>query len=75
MMKKQWKTITPSDYPWERAALDFIREGLPDHDPYRAWANFELFCSPQFSPTHRSWTRPLPSGIIGARLLDDPRSR
>ena len=23
-------------------ALDFIRTGLPDHDPYRAWANFEF---------------------------------
>ena len=23
-------------------ALDFIRAGLPDHDPYRAWSNFEF---------------------------------
>jgi serine/threonine protein kinase len=22
--------------------LDFIRKGLPDHDPYRAWSNFEF---------------------------------
>lgn len=42
MMKKHWNAIAPSRYPWERAALDFIREGLPDHDPYRAWANFEF---------------------------------
>ena len=41
-MKARWNTITPSQYPWERAALDFVREGLPDHDPYRAWANFEF---------------------------------
>src|SRR5882724_6733375 len=42
MMKKHWNTITPSRFPWERAALDFIRDGLPDHEPYRAWANFEF---------------------------------
>ena len=42
MMKTRWTTITPSQYPWERAALDFVRAGLPDHEPYRAWANFEF---------------------------------
>jgi hypothetical protein len=42
MMKTHWTTITPSQYPWEQAALDFVRSGLPDHDPYRAWANFEF---------------------------------
>ncbi len=42
MTATRWNTITPSQYPWERTALDFIRDGLPDHDPYRAWSNFEL---------------------------------
>ena len=42
MMTAHWTTITPSQYPWERAALDFVRAGLPDHEPYRAWANFEF---------------------------------
>jgi hypothetical protein len=42
MMKTRWTTITPSQYPWEQAALDFVRSGLPDHDPYRAWANLEF---------------------------------
>lgn len=37
-----WKQITPSDYPWEREALAFVKERLPDHEPYRAWANFEF---------------------------------
>jgi len=37
-----WKQITPSDYAWEREALDYLREALPDHDPYRAWSNFEF---------------------------------
>jgi hypothetical protein len=33
MMTAHWTTITPSQYPWERAALDFVRAGLPDHEP------------------------------------------
>jgi len=37
-----WNIITPSQYEWERRALDFIRTGLPNHDPYRAWSNFEF---------------------------------
>lgn len=41
-MDSQWKQITPSDYAWEREALAFLRQALPDHDPYRAWANFEF---------------------------------
>jgi serine/threonine protein kinase len=42
MLKARWTTVTPSQYPWERAGLDFVRAGLPDHEPYRAWANFEF---------------------------------
>lgn len=42
MEAPRWKIITPSQYEWERRGLDFIRQGLPDHDPYRAWANFEF---------------------------------
>ena len=38
----RWIEITPSQFPWEQEALAFIRERLPDHDPYRAWANFEF---------------------------------
>jgi hypothetical protein len=40
--KKTSITVTESRYPWERDALDFVRERWPDHDPYRAWANFEF---------------------------------
>jgi len=42
MEPPRWKIITPSQYEWERRGLDFIRSGLPNHDPYRAWANFEF---------------------------------
>lgn len=37
-----WTTIAESRYPWEREALEFIRERLPAHEPYRAWSNFEF---------------------------------
>ena len=42
MESPRWKIITPSQYDHERNALDFVRAGLPDHDPYRAWTNFEF---------------------------------
>lgn len=45
METPRWKIITPSQYEHERRALDFIRAGLPDHDPYRAWSNFEFVTS------------------------------
>ncbi len=42
MSSTRWKTITSSSFPWEQEALEFVRERLPDHDPYRAWSNFEF---------------------------------
>jgi serine/threonine protein kinase len=42
MEPPRWNIVTPSQYEWERRALDFIKAGLPDHDPYRAWSNFEF---------------------------------
>jgi len=42
MESPRWTIITPSQYEWERRGLDFIKAGLPDHDPYRAWSNFEF---------------------------------
>jgi hypothetical protein len=42
MESPRWDFITPSQYEWERRGLDFIKAGLPDHDPYRAWANVEF---------------------------------
>lgn len=41
-MRDAWTQITPSEYPWEREALDYLKARLPDHEPYRAWANFEF---------------------------------
>ncbi len=31
-----------SQYPWEREALGYLREKLPDTEPFRAWSNFEF---------------------------------
>jgi len=39
---ERWKEIARSEFPWEQEALAFIREILPDRDPYRAWSNFEF---------------------------------
>lgn len=38
----RWKAITESQFSWEREALEYLREHLPDHDPWRAWSNFEF---------------------------------
>ena len=37
-----WVAITPSAFPWEKEALDFIRSQFPTHEAYRAWSNFEF---------------------------------
>nr|WP_241831768.1 BREX system serine/threonine kinase PglW [Parafrankia soli] len=33
-------TVTPSQFPHEREALEHVRLLLPDAEPYRAWSNF-----------------------------------
>ena len=38
----RFKEISPSEFPWEREAIGFLREGLPDSDPCRLWTNFEF---------------------------------
>lgn len=40
--RKNWNALSPSGFQWEREALDFIQSRFPDHEPYRAWANFEF---------------------------------
>ncbi|WP_347403394.1 BREX system serine/threonine kinase PglW, partial [Protofrankia symbiont of Coriaria myrtifolia] len=36
----RWETVTPSQFPHEREALEHVRRLLPDAEPYRAWSNF-----------------------------------
>jgi Nuclease-related domain len=38
----RWVQVTPSEFPWERDALAFLKRRLPDHAPYHVWANFEF---------------------------------
>ena len=42
MTPPRWSVSEESDYPWEREALQFLREHLPDVEPWRAWVNFEF---------------------------------
>ena len=42
MKSPRWTVVSPSAYEWEREALEFLREHLPDHEPWRAWSNFEF---------------------------------
>lgn len=41
-VERHWIQVTPSEFEWEREALAYLKERLPDHEPYRAWANFEF---------------------------------
>lgn len=38
----RWHRVTPSTFPWEDEAIEFLRERVPDSDPHRAWSNFEF---------------------------------
>lgn len=38
----RWHVVHPSGYAHEQAALDLLREHLPDAPPFRAWSNFEF---------------------------------
>lgn len=41
-MTVRWKTISPSRFPWEQDALDFVQRALPDREPFRVYSNFEF---------------------------------
>jgi len=41
-MSHRWIEVAESAYPWEKAALSYVRERLPEQDPFRAWSNFEF---------------------------------
>lgn len=42
MKAPRWIAVSQSAFPWEREALEFARANLPDHEPWRAWSNFEF---------------------------------
>ncbi len=41
-MSSRWKAISPSQFPWEQDALDFIQRAMPNREPFRAYSNFEF---------------------------------
>lgn len=42
---RNWITVSESRFPWEREALEFVRQGFPADDAYRAWTNFEFIAA------------------------------
>ncbi|HXH13501.1 MAG TPA: BREX system serine/threonine kinase PglW [Alphaproteobacteria bacterium] len=42
MMSQRWMAVADPAFPWEREALTYVRERLPDQEPFRAWSNFEF---------------------------------
>lgn len=42
MSSKNWNSVSEPAFPWEREALEFVRSQFPNHEPYRAWSNFEF---------------------------------
>ena len=38
----RWVAVSESDFPWEREALAWLREHLPDDPKWRVWSNFEF---------------------------------
>ena len=42
MKTGRWTAVSQSAFGWEQEALDFLRNHLPDHEPWRTWSNFEF---------------------------------
>ena len=38
----RWHVIAESNFAWEREALDWLRNHLPDRNPWHVWTNFEF---------------------------------
>ena len=42
MSLSRWQAVSQSQFAWEREALDWLRNPLPDREPWHAWTNFEF---------------------------------
>lgn len=40
-----WVTVTESNFPWEKEAIEYVQQHFPTYEPYRAWSNFEFIAS------------------------------
>lgn len=38
----RWVEVSPTEFEHEAQGLQYIRDLLPDHTPFRAWSNFEF---------------------------------
>jgi serine/threonine protein kinase len=38
----RWHVIAESNFAWEREAQEWLREQLPNYDPWHVWTNFEF---------------------------------
>lgn len=42
MKEPRWTALSESNFAWEKEALDWLRDLLPDRDPWHVWSNFEF---------------------------------
>ncbi len=45
----RWTDITPSEFPHEQRALEFLKTHMPEREPYRAWGPFQFESDGSFS--------------------------
>ncbi|MCC5840767.1 MAG: BREX system serine/threonine kinase PglW [Opitutales bacterium] len=69
--EKNWKTLSPSLFPWEQEALDFVFERFPPGDAYRAWSNFE-FIADDGSINEIDLLVACPQGIFVVEIKSNP---
>src|SRR3954468_10397723 len=42
LSSSRWRRVSESAYAWEREALEYLGEQLPNQEPLRMWSNFEF---------------------------------
>ena len=42
MTVSRWTTVSESQYAWEADAIAFLRDRLPEGEPFCGWSNFEF---------------------------------
>ena len=74
MKTPRWTGVSQSAFAWERDALDFARRCLPDHDPWRAWSNFE-FIDDEGRVNEVDPLVLTPAGLVLVEIKSGPRHR
>jgi hypothetical protein len=42
LLEHRWHANGESPYEWEREALEYLRQALPDREPWHVWPIFEF---------------------------------